>query len=101
MSGHSKWSTIKHKKSKTDAQRGKIFSKLAREILMAAKLGDSDPGTNTRLRLAIQKAKEANMPNDNIDRAIKKGSGSSSSEGIEEILFEAYGPFGVAILIPF
>jgi len=99
MSGHSKWSTIKHKKAKTDAQRGKQFSKVGREIMMAAKLGGEDPLMNPRLRLALQKAKEANMPNDNIKRAIIKGAGSGDESNFEDMLYEAYGPNGVAILI--
>ncbi|MSR89045.1 MAG: YebC/PmpR family DNA-binding transcriptional regulator [Candidatus Margulisbacteria bacterium] len=99
MSGHSKWSTIKHKKAKTDAQKGKAFTKVVREMMMAVKLGGSDPGTNSRLRLALQKAKEVNMPADNIKRAIKKGEGPSDDDQYEEVMFEAYGPFGVGILI--
>ncbi|MCP4050756.1 MAG: YebC/PmpR family DNA-binding transcriptional regulator [bacterium] len=99
MSGHSKWSTIKHKKAKTDAQRGKLFSKLVREIMMAAKSGDPDPVTNTRLRLAVQKAKAANMPNDNIKRAVQKGAGNSDGVNYDEVTFEAYAPNGVALLI--
>ena len=99
MSGHSKWSTIKHKKAKTDAQRGKQFSKVVREIMMAAKLGGEDPDCNPRLRLAIQKAKEVNMPNDNVKRAIQKGVGGGESAQLEETAYEAYGPNGVALLI--
>ena len=99
MSGHSKWSTIKHKKAKTDAQRGKVFSKIAREIMMAAKLGGDDVQMNSRLRLALQKAKEANMPNDNVKRAINKGAGAGNDTELEEIQYEAYGPHGIAILI--
>jgi YebC/PmpR family DNA-binding regulatory protein len=99
MSGHSKWSTIKHKKAKTDAQKGKAFSKVSREITMAAKLGGADVDMNPRLRLALQKAKEANMPNDNIKRAVEKGAGSGDDANLEEILFEAYAPNGVALLI--
>ncbi|MFC1751903.1 YebC/PmpR family DNA-binding transcriptional regulator [Thermoproteota archaeon] len=99
MSGHSKWSTIKHKKAKTDAQRGKIFSKMAREITIASKIGGGDPTANTRLRLAIQKAKEVNMPNDNISRAIQKGAGGGEGAALEEIMFEAYAPNGVALII--
>ena len=99
MSGHSKWSTIKHKKAATDARRGQLFTKIAREIIVAAR-GGADPETNFRLRLAIQPAKAANMPNDNIDRAIAKGSGSGS-DGIEleEITYEGYGPGGTAIMV--
>ncbi|MFA5878647.1 MAG: YebC/PmpR family DNA-binding transcriptional regulator [Candidatus Margulisiibacteriota bacterium] len=99
MSGHSKWSTIKRKKGKIDQERGKIFSKLIREIMMAVKIGGADQEANARLRLAIQKAKEENMPNDNLKRAIQKGSAASESANLEEILFEAYAPFGVALLI--
>ena len=99
MSGHSKWSTIKHKKAATDARRGQLFTKIAREIIVAAR-GGADPETNFRLRLAIQTAKAANMPNDNIDRAIAKGSGTGS-DGIEleEITYEGYGPGGTAIMV--
>ncbi len=99
MAGHNKWSSIKHKKAKTDAQRGKLFSKIAREIVMAAKLGGGDADMNPRLRLALQKAKEANMPNDNINRAVQKGAGGGDDTPLEELQFEAYGPHGVAILI--
>lgn len=99
MAGHSKWSTIKHKKAKTDAQRGKQFSKFGREITMAARLGGDDLTQNPRLRLAVQKAKQANMPNDNIQRAIQKGVGGQDGASLEELIFEAYGPHGVAILI--
>ena len=99
MAGHNKWSSIKHKKAKTDAQKGKIFSKVAREIMQATKLGGEDPGMNPRLRLALQKAKEVNMPNDNVKRAIQKGAGSEGENQLEELQFEAYGPHGIAILI--
>jgi YebC/PmpR family DNA-binding regulatory protein len=99
MSGHSKWSTIKHKKAKTDAQRGKVFSKIVKEIMVATKLGGPDTSCNTRLRLALQKAKEANMPQDNIKRAIQKGSAGADSANFEEVTFEGYAPNGVAILI--
>ena len=99
MAGHNKWSSIKHKKAKTDAQRGKLFSKVAREIMMAAKLGGEDVSMNPRLRLALQKAKEANMPNDNVQRAIQKGAGSGDDTQLDELQFEAYGPHGIAILI--
>src|SRR3989338_513711 len=98
MSGHSKWATIKHKKAKTDAQRGKVFTKIIREITSAAKIGGGDPNGNPRLRLAIDKAKEANMPNDNIKRAIDKGIGGGDV-AMEELLYEGYGPGGVALLI--
>ncbi len=99
MSGHSKWSTIKHKKAKTDAQKGKIFTKIVREITSAARHGGGDADGNPRLRLAIEKAKEVNMPADNIKRAVQKGAGGEDGQEFEEIAFEAYGPFGVAILI--
>lgn len=99
MSGHSKWSTIKHKKGKTDAARGKIFTKIIREITSAAKIGGGDPDANPRLRLAIDKAKDANMPNDNIERAIAKGTGGGEGVTLEEITYEGYGPGGVAIMV--
>lgn len=98
MSGHSKWSTIKHKKAKTDAQRGKVFTKIIKEITTAAKIGGGDISANPRLRLAVDKAKDANMPNDNIKRAIEKGEGGGG-EVVEELLYEGYGPGGVAILV--
>ena len=99
MSGHSKWSTIKHKKAATDARRGQLFTKLAREIIVAAR-GGADPETNFRLRLAIQSAKGANMPNDNIDRAVAKGSGAGDDGAeLEEVTYEGYGPGGTAILV--
>ncbi len=99
MAGHNKWSSIKHKKAKTDAQRGKIFSKLAREIMMATKLGGQDPDMNPRLRLALQNAKSANMPNDNINRAIKKGAGGGDDTNLTEIQYEAYAMHGIGLLI--
>lgn len=99
MSGHSKWSTIKHKKAKTDSQRGKLFTKIIREITTAARTGGGDPNANPRLRLAIDKAKDANMPNDNIDRAIAKGTGGGEGITVEEVVYEGYGPSGVAILV--
>lgn len=99
MSGHSKWATIKHKKGAADAKRGKLFSKLAKEMTVAAKLGGGDPVTNARLRMVIAKAKEANMPLDNIDRAIKKGTGELPGVVYEEVTYEGYGPGGVAILV--
>ena len=98
MSGHSKWAPIKHKKGKTDAQRGKVFTKIIREITIAAKIGGGDVNGNPRLRLAIEKAKEANMPNDNIKRAIEKGVGGGGA-AMEELTYEGYGPGGVAIMI--
>ena len=99
MAGHNKWSSIKHKKAKTDAQRGKIFSKLAREIMMATKLGGQDPDMNPRLRLALQNAKSANMPNDNINRAIKKGAGGGDETNLTEIQYEAYAQHGIGLII--
>ncbi|MDD4179042.1 MAG: YebC/PmpR family DNA-binding transcriptional regulator [Candidatus Margulisbacteria bacterium] len=98
MSGHSKWATIKHAKAKTDAQRGKVFTKIIREITSAAKIGGGDPGGNPRLRLAIDKAKAANMPGDNIKRAVEKGTGGGGTV-LEELTYEGYGPGGVAIMI--
>jgi YebC/PmpR family DNA-binding regulatory protein len=99
MSGHSKWSTIKHKKGAADAKRGKIFTKLIKEITVAARTGGGDPGGNPRLRSAITAAKAENMPKDNIDRAIKKGTGELPGVSYEEATFEGYGPGGVAILV--
>ncbi len=99
MAGHSKWANIKRKKEKTDAQRGKIFTKLGREIAVAVREGGSDPDTNPRLRDAIAKAKAANMPNDNIQRNIKKASGELGSVNYEEVIYEGYGPSGVAIIV--
>jgi len=98
MSGHSKWSTIKRKKGALDAKRGKIFTKIIKEIIIAAKEGGGDPEMNARLRLAIQNAKGANMPKDNIERAIKKAAGSEA-ESYVEATFEGYGPCGVAIFV--
>lgn len=100
MSGHSKWSTIKRKKGVLDAKRGKIFTKLIREITVAAKMGGGDPDGNPRLRMAIQNAKGANMPQDNVNRAISKGTGDMEGVIYEEFTYEGYGPGGVAILIP-
>ena len=99
MSGHSKWSTIKRKKGANDAKRGKIFTKLIKEITVAAKTGGGDPDGNPRLRTAITAAKSENMPKDNIDRAIKKGTGDLDGAIYEEILYEGYGPGGVAVLV--
>ncbi|HOE17919.1 MAG TPA: YebC/PmpR family DNA-binding transcriptional regulator [Syntrophorhabdaceae bacterium] len=99
MSGHSKWSSIKHKKGAADAKRGKIFTKLIKEITTAARIGGGDPEANSRLRVAILQAKSENMPKDNIDRAIKKGTGAIEGESYEEYTYEGYGPGGVAILI--
>jgi YebC/PmpR family DNA-binding regulatory protein len=99
MSGHSKWATIKRKKGAVDAKRGKIFTKLIREIATASRVGGGDPGANPRLRLAIEKARAANMPKDNIERAIKKGTGESGTESFEEVVYEGYGPGGTAIYV--
>jgi YebC/PmpR family DNA-binding regulatory protein len=99
MSGHNKWSTIKHKKGAADAKRGKVFTKIIKEISVAAKLGGGDPAGNPRLRTAIDKAKEENMPKDNIERAIKKGTGGMEGVTYEEITYEGYGPAGVAVLV--
>lgn len=99
MSGHSKWHSIKHKKGAVDARRGKLFTKIIKEIIVAARMGGGDPDANPRLRAAVLKAKNANMPKDNVERAIKKGTGEL--EGVEyiEITYEGYGPGGVALLI--
>ena len=99
MSGHSKWSNIKHRKGKEDARRGKVFSKVVKEITVAARLGGGDPEANPRLRLAMDKARAANMPKDNVDRAIKKGTGEGGSVVYEEVAYEGYGPGGVAVLV--
>jgi len=99
MSGHSKWHSIKHKKMATDQKRGKIFTKLIKEIMVATKMGGANPETNSRLRMAIEKAKSYNMPNDNIQRAIKKGSGAEGGVNYEQVSYEGYGPGGVAIYV--
>jgi len=100
MSGHSKWANIKHKKARSDEKRGKEFTKIAKEITIAVRTGGGgDPEANSKLKLAIQKAKAINMPNENITRAIKKGTGEMDSEAIEEILYEGYAPGGVAIML--
>jgi YebC/PmpR family DNA-binding regulatory protein len=99
MSGHSKWSTIKRKKAKTDQERGKIFGRLIREITVAARHGGGDVEGNPRLRTAVQAAKAANMPVSNIERAIAKGSGADGGQSIEEMTYEGYGPGGVAVLV--
>jgi YebC/PmpR family DNA-binding regulatory protein len=99
MSGHSKWASIKHKKGAEDAKRGRIFTKLIKEITIAARLGGGEVESNPRLRTAVAKAKEANMPKDNIERAIKKGTGELEGVSYYEISYEAYGPGGVALLI--
>jgi YebC/PmpR family DNA-binding regulatory protein len=99
MSGHSKWSTIKHKKGAADAKRGKVFSRLSKELMVAARAGGGDPVTNNILRTLISKAKVANMPNDNIDRAIKKGTGEIAGDTIEEIVYEGYASGGVGLIV--
>lgn len=99
MSGHSKWANIKNRKEKQDAQRGKAFTRVTREIMVAAREGGPDPNANFRLRIAIDRAKEVNMPNDNIQRAIKRGAGLIEGETYDEVLYEGYGPGGVAILL--
>ena len=99
MSGHSKWSTIKHKKAKVDAQRGVAFQKFSKEIIVATKLGGPDPAANFRLRTAIEKAKAAGLPNDNIKRAIEKGAGSGAAENYEELIYEGYAAGGVAVVV--
>jgi len=99
MSGHSKWSTIKRKKGAADAKRGKIFTKLIREIATASRMGGGDVASNPRLRLSVEKARAANMPKDNIERAIKKGLGAGEGEAYEEAVYEGYGPGGTAIYL--
>jgi len=99
MSGHSKWSTIKHKKAALDSKRGKIFTKIIKEITVAAKTAGGDPNTNPRLRLAIANAKANNMPADNVDRAVKKGTGELEGVSYEEVTYEGYGAGGVAVLV--
>ncbi|WP_427339064.1 YebC/PmpR family DNA-binding transcriptional regulator [Caloranaerobacter sp. DY30410] len=99
MAGHSKWANIKHRKGKQDAKRAKIFTKLTRAIIVAAREGGADPEYNTALKNAIEKAKAANMPNDNIERAIKKGAGELDGVNYEEITYEGYGPGGIAVLV--
>jgi len=99
MSGHSKWSSIKHKKAVTDARKGQQFTKMAREITIAAREGGGNPDGNHRLRLAMEKARSANMPQDNVQRAIKRGTGELGGAQIEQLRFEGYGPHGVAIMV--
>ena len=99
MAGHSKWAKVKHFKGAIDAKRGKIFSKLSKEISIAAKLGGADPTMNPRLRMVLLKCRAANMPNDNIDRAIKKGIGGGETANFEDLTYEIYGPHGVAVLV--
>jgi len=99
VSGHSKWATIKHKKGKTDARRGKLFSKLSRAITVAAREGGADPGTNLALANAIEKARAESMPKENIERAIQRGGGGGDADQYESIVYEGYGPAGVAIMV--
>ncbi len=99
MSGHSKWAKVKHFKGAIDAKRGKIFSKLAKEITIAAKIGGGDPAMNPRLRMVLLKCRAANMPNDNIERAVKRGTGGGDSITYEELTYEIFGPSGVALLV--
>src|SRR2546427_10043287 len=99
MSGHSKWATIKHKKGATDAKRGRVFTRIIREISIAARIGGGEPNTNPRLRTAILAAKAANMPGENVERAILRGTGQLEGEQYEEATFEGYGPGGVGMLI--
>jgi len=99
MSGHSKWSTIKRQKGVADAQRGAVFTKISKEIIMAAKSGGGDPNANFRLRLILQKAKEANMPNENIKRAIERATGGGDGVDLQEITYEGYGPAGTAVIV--
>jgi len=99
MAGHSKWAKVKHFKGAIDAKRGKIFSKLSKEITIAVKLAGSDPSMNPRLRMVLLKCRAANMPNDNIERAIKKGIGGGQTENFEDLTYEIYGPHGVAVLV--
>ncbi len=99
MSGHSKWATIKHKKGAADAKRGKVFTRLIKEVMVAARMGGGNPDGNPRLRAAVLAAKAENMPKDNIDRAIKKGTGELEGVNYEEIMYEGYGPAGVAVLV--
>lgn len=99
MAGHSKWANIQHRKNAQDARRGKLFTKLIREITVAARMGDPDPAANPRLRMAVDKALTANMTRDTIDRAIKRGSGAQEGENYEEVRYEGYGPGGVAVMV--
>jgi len=99
MSGHSKWSSIKHQKGVTDARRGQLFTKLTREIIVAVREGGSNPEANFRLRLGVQKARDSNMPTDNIDRAVKRGAGETEGVSLVELVLEGYGPGGGAILV--
>ena len=99
MAGHSKWAKVKTFKGAIDAKRGKIFAKLAKEIAIAAKIGGANPDMNPRLRMCLLKCRSANMPNDNIERAIKKGTGEDGGGSFEDLIYEVYGPHGVALLV--
>src|ERR1041385_33629 len=99
MAGHSKWAKVKHFKGAIDAKRGKIFSKLAKEIMIAAKIGGGDADLNPRLRMVLLKCRAANMPNENIERAVKKGTGGEGTQMFEDLTYEIYGPNGVAMLV--
>jgi YebC/PmpR family DNA-binding regulatory protein len=99
MAGHSKWAKVKHFKGAIDAKRGKIFAKLSKEITIAAKIGGGDPGMNPRLRMALLKSRAANMPNENIERAVKRGTGEGEQVIYEDLTYEAFGPYGVALLV--
>src|SRR5438552_14487804 len=99
MAGHSKWAKVKHFKGAIDAKRARIFAKLSREIAVAARMGGADPDMNPRLRMVLLKCRTANMPSDNIDRAIKKGTGSGDTASFEDLTYEIYGPHGVAMLV--
>jgi len=99
MAGHSKWANIQHRKNAQDAKRGKLFTKLIREITVSARMGDPDPASNPRLRMAVDKALTANMTKDTIERAIKRGSGAADGENFEEVRYEGYGPGGVAVMV--
>ena len=99
MAGHSKWANIQHRKGAQDKKRGKIFTKLIREITTAARVGGGDPGSNPRLRIAMDKARAASMPRDNIERAIKRGTGELGADNFQEVHYEGYGPGGVAVMV--
>ena len=99
MAGHSKWANIKRKKAKVDAERGKLFTKISRELFVAARQGGGDPEENFRLRLVMDKARAANMPSDNIQRIIKRATGEAGADSLEEVTYEGYGPGGVAVMI--
>jgi len=99
MAGHSRWANVKHRKERADAKRGKIFTRLIREITVAARLGGGDPGGNPRLRLALEKAREQNLPGDNIQRALQRGSGDLEGAAYEEVRYEGYGPGGAAVML--